>query len=594
MQCDRAQIHLNSLIDGERLPGVRQYGAVARHWLACPRCRAVARRLKRYRSFCRGLESPPSPTGLRARVLESLPALAPEGGALPRRLGRGAAGIGTASAAALLAAALFAWNGRGTNAMAARVAAAVQRANTWHLRGWRMENGRQIPWEVWGRRRPFFYREETGQKLVVDDGSERLETFPMGGERAMLAIRSASHRSPFDNRWVRFAEGERWWGVQPPSVRGDFLVFEGGGDAGMNGPGSVGHDYYYVNRGTWLPLRWEYVVQQSSEARGVLTQTLTAEYDRPIPPAVAAPRLSSFARVIDVRNAPAEVPNDTFTRSVGEIMARLEPVKVDPEGNILAHLRAWLGPVRLGIDTNGLGFDSERPAWSTFVDGHRHPWSILDDLRRPYVAARELRTGQDSRNMLHGEQILWFAPLEPLSEGAPLPRSLTVQLTVSAVGPVVSPYGGTGLVSSSFLSHDFEWTLHLPQQPALITARDYCAPPAERRVFYPEDVPFSVRLAFDRAIAYECQSDRENAIRWLRWGIDHSRPDSNYAQFLRSDLATEFNRARDHPSEQAVLREIVAVKERYPKTWGYYAQMARRGLPGADAGVRGAARRKER
>src|SRR5205823_11620317 len=100
--------------------------------------------------------------------------------------------------------------GRGAPAIAARVKAAVQRATTWHLKGWRDNRGKRIPWEIWGRRRPFFFREESGEKVVVDDGRERLENFPGAGGGGMLFVRMASRPLPGDEMWVHLTTGERW------------------------------------------------------------------------------------------------------------------------------------------------------------------------------------------------------------------------------------------------------------------------------------------------------------------------------------------------------------------------------------------------
>src|SRR5439155_14744520 len=133
-------------------------------------------------------------------------------------------------------------------------------------------------------------------------------------------------------------------------------------DAGMQGPGSVSHDYYYVDRRTWLPLRWEYRhVRQRGEE---LVQTLSAEYDRPLPAWIADVRLPGDAQIIDTRLLPTGVPQDNYTRSGEGITARLMPVKVDSEGNVLAHLRVWLGPVRLGVEQDGLSFSADAPSWA--------------------------------------------------------------------------------------------------------------------------------------------------------------------------------------------------------------------------------------
>jgi hypothetical protein len=511
-------------------------------------------------------------------VLGSLPAQVPASAARPRRrLPRRLAGAAAAAAVLLAGTAVFLAKGSRQEAMAARIGAAVQRANTWHLQGWREDGGKRIPWEVWGRRRPFFYYEQTGEKLLVDNGRERLETFPGMAGASTLAVRMPSRPTPEDNRWAQFTMGTDWrdgrrepWQVTPSEV-----VFQST-DAGMQGPGSVAHDYFFVDRRTWLPQRWEYRYARGD--RETLVKTLRAQYDVPIPPAVATLRLPPAVRVIDAKLAPSGVPKDVYSCSGDGITARLVPAKVDRDGNILLRLQAWLGSERLGVEPDGLGLSSGLPIWARTIDGRRHPWAIVDDAGRPYVMVTELRTGDpQDRNMLRGEQVLRLAPLEPLAKGDPRPREVTLHLLVSVMGTVASPFSG-GYARSSFLGSDFQWRLPLPSQPEPIRAEDYRLPAAEARVHYAEDVPLPIRIARERAQAYRCRTDRANAIRWLRWGIDHSAPDSNYAQFMRGDLAAEYHRMGDQDRMAAVWREIVAVKERYPETWGYYAARARQGL----------------
>src|SRR5205823_4059320 len=100
-----------------------------------------------------------------------------------------------------LAAGVVLWNVGGRRALAARVGEAVERASTWHLTGWRLEGGRRIPWEVWGQRQPFLYEDRTGEKLVLDDGRARLETFPaLGGS---IAVRMPAQGSLESYEWAR-------------------------------------------------------------------------------------------------------------------------------------------------------------------------------------------------------------------------------------------------------------------------------------------------------------------------------------------------------------------------------------------------------
>lgn len=131
---------------------------------------------------------------------------------------------------------------------------------------------------------------------------------------------------------------------------------------------------------------------------------------------------------------------------------------------------------------------------------------------------------------------------------------------------------------SQFYTENFQWVLALPADPAPIRQEDYTLPPAERRSSYQEDVPMNVLLACDRSSAYENRHDLVNAIRWTRIGIDQTRPDSDFAQFMRGGLANTYEKAHRWDDARATLREVIAVKQRYPRTWGYYADNARSGL----------------
>jgi len=58
---------------------------------------------------------------------------------------------------------------------AADVRDAIDRAASWHLDGWRdSANGRRR-WSIWGRRNPYFFREDIDGQIMIDDGVKRIE-----------------------------------------------------------------------------------------------------------------------------------------------------------------------------------------------------------------------------------------------------------------------------------------------------------------------------------------------------------------------------------------------------------------------------------
>ena len=184
MQCTEAREQLNRLCDGERLEGARVYFDVTRHCLACAECRAVWRLLKRQRRLTRYLPSLPLSPCLREKVTASLPPTeAPPALVTMCRARRGFRPSTAAIAAAVFVAAVLVavtpWKGGKTGAAA--VEAAVQSANTWHLVGWKLRGGQRIPWEIWGRRAPFFYREQIGDEetyVIGDSGPRRISVLP--------------------------------------------------------------------------------------------------------------------------------------------------------------------------------------------------------------------------------------------------------------------------------------------------------------------------------------------------------------------------------------------------------------------------------
>ena len=71
--------------------------------------------------------------------------------------------------------------GRDDMSMASEVRQAMMQVKTWHFTGWKLQGKDKIPWEVWGRRVPYFYREQVGADVIVDDGTQRVSIAATAG-----------------------------------------------------------------------------------------------------------------------------------------------------------------------------------------------------------------------------------------------------------------------------------------------------------------------------------------------------------------------------------------------------------------------------
>jgi hypothetical protein len=304
MNCQSVRRQLNALIDGERDASAARVAALG-HCIHCAECRAAWRSLRTQRAVARSLPLTPAPDRLKERTMTNLPIPSAHRAALSRIapwLARATVGV-----ALIVALAIF-LPGRGPRAIAAaEVAAAVQRANTWHLKGWKLRDGKRIPWEVWGRRQPFFYREQFGDNLVIDDGQQRLETLPASGPGRGMALRLPSGEAPTDTWWSMLAAGNGWLRRQPWKETEELAIFRGHDSAGATAgyAGEIGgrewevagDSYYTIEKRTALPVRYEYrAYRQDAKFAPVpgserLVETLDAKYDVPLPEAVTRPAL---------------------------------------------------------------------------------------------------------------------------------------------------------------------------------------------------------------------------------------------------------------------------------------------------------------
>jgi hypothetical protein len=457
--------------------------------------------------------------------------------------------------------------------LGAAVEAAVQRANTWHLRGWKLQGGRQIPWEIWGRREPFFYREQLGDELNFDDGTHRVRLVPTGGSGQQVALRLASGPAPGDQWRGLLTMGTGWSRFKVVQRTPNQVTLITGIDGGMQGPYSVAEDYYTVDRHTWLPLQWEYRQHFNNSKRPPwVAETLKAEYDVPLPATATTLRLPSRIRLIDTQSAPTDpsVPTTNVQR-VGGLTTQVEALAIDADGNILLRAQAWLGNMKLAAPGSAAGYNVETNVrYRTY--GETRDTAYHTDDGKPYVEFRP-RVWFDL--LTTGEILKLLAPLEPRPKGAPLPRSLTLNIEFA---PGVWGKGG----SAPLFHQEFTWTVPLPSKSNTIDLNHYLPPDYHRRFRFPapDYQPSSAEsnIAAARAMQYELENNFPRAIYWQKQGLALAQPFTNAAQIQRLNIAHLYSEAGDMQRAAAMYREVIAIHRRHPETWGLYAWQAQGAL----------------
>jgi len=459
---------LKAYVDGELSP-IRRL-RVRRHLQTCAACAEAAQantllgtEVRRWRAA----QAPPP--ALRHRILSRL-TFAPEASPGLRREEKQRTALRWAGVS-LVTAALVLWlvlapQGRHGRILAATVREALEGVNTWHLQGWKLVGGKRVPWEVWGRRSPFFYREQLGAQIITDDGVERTQVFPPDpaiGRPTGLVVKTSSRPGDEDeNTGWNFTKmfAARPDNMKPWQETRDQVVFKFN-DAGMQGPGTVTDNLYTVDKRTAFPVQIEARRGSNQSPNRLTAEFLTAEYDVPLPDLETAPQWPSSYPVFDAtRSIPASsLPRENAASSNG-ITVQVTPLGEDSEGNVLVRVHAWLGSVLLG-GRPPLYANVSVP-WN-LGDTAASPPAARDDQGRGYIAVEVQEERQDREE---GDRLMVLSPLEPLSPQAGLPRRLTLTLHVTpAVQAAVSGINGMA-GEQRLLAEDVGLTAGLPENAA--------------------------------------------------------------------------------------------------------------------------------
>lgn len=486
------------------------------HLRTCACCRAELESLAQISAVAHTVQEKDASPELRARIwsefaISRIP-LAPASPVRDRIEGPGRRSLALrlgvlAIAAGALSVFLFPSRTPSHTSMAAEIRQAVSRVDTWHLKGWKLQNGRQVIWEVWGRRTPFFYREQVGDDVIVDDGARRISAFaPLdtgrGGRRSTgVLVASPSLHEAENVRWSYQKMVAQWSGdLRPVSQNAGEAVFNFP-ETGIFSGGEFGTStdlLYYVSLQTRLPRRYVTRLGKPEEKRTIAQ--LDADYNSPIPAgATAAPKASKGYKLYD---ATQPLPIEQNMATANGITVQATPLLVGPDGQVLLQIRTWFGSILLDGD-GPLRVNISALRWSE-TEALNTP-ANLDDQKRGYtqVSWEPLQAPRDRASVL-----ILLTPVDPIAPGAP-PSQLSIRLGASP--QMDTRLSGTmGIGDGQLSRQEMALTVALPppSEPIERGAREYLDLTAEQGIFRadcPDDLASATDLA--RALFYGASVD---------------------------------------------------------------------------------------
>ncbi|MBB6053114.1 hypothetical protein [Armatimonas rosea] len=442
-------------------------------------------------------QDPALPEGLRDRTLASLPDLkkAKTPMALTRRAALAAlavTGIGLVAAPRLFL----------SPASAAGIEAAIGKTLTWHFSGWRIQYGKRVRWEIWGRRAPFFYREQIGDNVLLDDGKRRLFFQAPAGPEGFLGPRpgfvlvqksvGANPKTLADPRagflaglsgdpadWTRDrTDGTRRTLEADATYLSDVDIKE---DRAM--PKAYVQDTarLEIDTKTSLPSRYS-IQRQARDAQEKLTgretpqAELEAHYDVTLPEGVTqVPQAAQLPRFDMTTPCTApEAQGESAARNKGLTVVGSVPIR-DNEGCLKVHLEHWVGNTHLALGSGTVPFSLSASSVQA-----------TDNLGRQYISLLWPGTGS--------ADTLYLCPEEPylVTDSRPTSLRLTVSVSLEVYERI-----GTGGRTVALVRENLELTIPLPQtegslswdDPANFTHhvgphKDFATEKAEARALY--------------------------------------------------------------------------------------------------------------
>jgi len=458
MRCDTVRLALLDFLNCETGPVCSW--AIRRHLAACTGCAEELAALRQFTATLRRADLVPP---------ESAPARAP---ARQMPLRRASA----ATVAVLLVGGLFLLpalyqSRRNAQNPGAAIAAALGRVNTWHFSGWKLIDGKQVPWEVWGRRSPWLYYERVGDTTTWSDGKQRLRVFapsPALKRPNGLVVKTTADQA---GGGLGFLGDPAYQSlVNTQRARADFrdgvtnlyaqtstLARFRSQDAAA-GPisGVNANKLYTISKRDWLPITYQRHFDSPTFARD--TEHLGVRYDVDLPDAIANPPSPSGYSMVDFTQPAKRMADlgNRFAETRG-FRVQAEPAGMDKEGNILIVARGWLGGNRL---TPNSAFSLDVSPFNSPASGEHQ------NQKYKYVYASHSSTPPGD------EVYLVYTPLEPSEVVRSLPETFHPTLSASPqvlarssdrpdadghMQPVTQP--------ESLVTETFRWTLPLTSMP---------------------------------------------------------------------------------------------------------------------------------
>lgn len=483
MRCTTAREQLERLAVGDGAPRIRALAAFA-HMARCSECQREWRRLQRLRQAAHSLPAPSLPAELRAHVLAEIaaapvptPADASPEGVLKGRGNRMVqrsliAGVGLIGFAGALL--LLTPHSRRTGAPLAMgdVQKALEHVNTWHLTGWKRVADKEIPWEVWGRRTPFFYHERIGGQETLDDGRERTIVFPPSadyGNKQTVILKIPSRPDAESSMGLSFVMGldrnqgnsNKPWRQDADTetfIREETTIF---GNPAV--PTEQVNGVFTFEKGSRLPIRYERLLRlyrNTQNAQGAYDlhnlsdkpsekewtgAHLDAQYDVDLDAAAFHISAPADTRVI---NAVQDAASPTMPRynaaSKNGLTLHLTQGQVDPHGNVLLQFEGFIGNVNFkgaklpfSWDTMARNAGNIPTPWADRGSGDRgYPQAVTahDERGRLYTEV----TGLEFLRYTGERAWLALAPLVPFNPGESLPRQMTflIRTTLNTYQPL--------------------------------------------------------------------------------------------------------------------------------------------------------------
>lgn len=467
MHCDTVRAALLDFSNGETGP-VRAW-VLRRHLAACAGCAEELTSLQQFRDTLRRADLVP-PEAAPAPLLRRTP---------PRRA------LAYAVAALLVGGLLLLpalyQNRRNAQNPGAAIAAALSRVNTWHFSGWKLIDGKQVPWDVWGRRTPWLYYERVGDTITWSDGKQRLRVFapnlalnrPYGlivktsGDQAsgdLGFLEDPSYQSLVNSQQARtdFGDGATKLYQQTLTVARFRRQDPTGVSSGVNA-----NKLYVISKRDWLPTTYQRHFDSRTFARD--TEYLGVSYDVDLPDGILSLSSPDGYGVVDLTPS---------AEHINGFRVDVQPASMDKEGNVIITARGWLGKDRL---TPGSTFSLDVQPYNGSFFGERRGRTV----KYLYATHSSLPPGSDIA--------MPFAPLEPSEVVHALPDAFLLSMAVTPQILVrssdeIDAEGNTHPVTRTerLIERHSRWRLPLPKPVARLS---YSFPSPydlaqDRRVYY--------------------------------------------------------------------------------------------------------------